>query len=56
MITWRGLSALLILGMGQCEGLRSRMSENLESPMPFFVSIHFMFNKPRQGERVGREL
>ena len=27
IVTWRGLAALLILGMGQCEGLRSGMGE-----------------------------
>ena len=27
IITWRGLAALLILGMGQCEGMRSGMGE-----------------------------
>ena len=31
IITWRGLAALLILGMGQCEGLRSGMGESRNS-------------------------
>ena len=35
IITWRGLVTLLILVWGQCEGLRSGMSEKLDSPMPF---------------------
>ena len=34
-ITRRGLTALLILELGQCEGLTTGMGEKLESPMPF---------------------
>ena len=32
---WRGLAALLILGVRQCEGLRLGMSESRFLPMPF---------------------
>ena len=53
-ITRRGLTALLILGEGQCEGLKSGMGEGRISHA-FFVSVHFQLNQPRQGERVGRE-
>ena len=35
IITWRGLAALLILELGQCEGLMTGMGEKLETPMPF---------------------
>ena len=38
IITWRGLAALLILGMGQCEGLRSGMGES-RIPMPFLFPL-----------------
>jgi hypothetical protein len=51
----RGLAALLILGEGQCEGLNAGMGEKVRISHAFFVSIHLMFNQPRQGERVGRE-
>ena len=39
IVTWRGLAALLILGMGQCESLKSGMGEGRNSHA-FFVSIN----------------
>ena len=48
IITWRGLAALLILEVGQCEGLNAGMSEKLESPMPFlFPDQNLKINQPR---------
>ncbi len=37
IITWRGLAALLILEVGQCEGLRTGMGRSSNSHA-FFVS------------------
>ena len=37
IITWRGLSALLILEVGQCESLKSGMGRSSNSHA-FFVS------------------
>jgi len=37
-ITWRGLTALLILDRGQCEGLTAGMGESRNSHA-FFVSF-----------------
>jgi len=40
MITWRGLSALLILGMGQCESLNAGMGRCSYSHA-FFVTADY---------------
>lgn len=37
IITWRGLAALLILEVGQCEGLNAGMGESRNSHA-FFVT------------------
>ena len=39
IIAWRGLAALLILGEGQCEGLKSGMGEIVRFSHAFFVSV-----------------
>jgi hypothetical protein len=38
IVTWRGLAALLILGMGQCAGLNTGMGEKLEYSHAFLLS------------------
>lgn len=40
IITWRGLAALLILEVRQCEGLNAGMGESRNSHA-FFVSMKF---------------
>jgi len=55
-ITWRGLTALLILTWGQCEGLNLGMSEKYISHA-FFVSIRFVefddwYGRASQTKRV----
>ena len=39
IITWRGLAALLILDMGQCEGLNTGMGTKVKNPMPFLFPV-----------------
>ena len=52
IITWRGLTTLLILVRRQCEGLIPGMGEKLDSPMPFLFPLCFVSYQDRCG-RVG---
>ena len=45
IITWRGLSALLILGKRQCEGLNARMGRSSYSYAFLFPQIIMNINR-----------
>ena len=49
IITWRGLTALLILTWGQCEGLSIGMGEEVRISHAFFVSINICLTSRGRG-------